>query len=105
MGLVSDRTRSSDPVHSSSVRNETLGDSLPDIITAADKFKCLITDIRTYTDAVSLDITSGSMASRTAEGVYGTLVNGVQYLSDYFKYTEKDNILSQIKVMTLGAHD
>ena len=84
-----DRTRSSDPVHASSVRNKTLVDSLPDIIKAADK--CLITDIRTYTGAVSLDITSGSMASRTAEGFYVTLVslvNGVRYLYGiYFKYT------------------
>ena len=54
---------------------------------------------RTYTGAVSLDITSGSMASRG----YVTLVNGVQYLSDYFKYTGKENILSEIKVKTLGT--
>ena len=103
MGLVSERTRLSDPVHASSVRNKTLVDSLPDIITVADKVKFLITDIRTYTVAVSLDITSGSMASRTAEEFYVTLVNGVQYLSDYFKYTGKENILSEIKVRTLGT--
>ena len=42
------------------------------------------------------------MASRTAEGFYVTLVNGAQYLSDYFKYTGKENILSEIKVKTLG---
>ena len=104
MGLVSERTRSvSDPVHASSVRNKILVDSLPDIITAADKLKCLITDIRSYTGAVSLDIISGSMTSRTAEGFYVILVNGVQYLSDYFKYTGKENVLSEIKVKTLGT--
>ena len=104
MGLVSERTDSSDhPVDASSVRNKTLVDSLPDIITAADKLKCLITDIRTYTGAVSLDITSRSMISRTSEGFDVTLVNGVQYLSDYFKYTGKENILSEIKVKTLGT--
>ena len=81
IGLVSERTRSSVPVHASSVRNKALVDSLPDIITAADKLKCLITGKRTYTGAVSLDITSGSIASRAAEGCYVTLVNGVQYLS------------------------
>ena len=43
------------------------------------------------------------MASRTAEGFYVTLVNGVQYPSDYFKYTGKQNILSEIKVKTLGT--
>ena len=103
MGLVSERARSSDPLHASSVRNKTLVDSLPDIITAADKLKSIITDIRTFTGAVSLDITNGSMASRTAEGFYVTLVNGVQYLSDYFKYTGKENLLNEIKVKTLGT--
>ena len=80
-----------DPVHASSERNKTLVDSLRtrhwsihfqiDIITAADKLKCLITDIQTYSGAVSLDITSGSMASRTEEGFYVTLVNGVFQVS------------------------
>ena len=99
---VKEKTRSSDPVHASSVRNKTLVDSLPDIITAADKVKCLITCIWTYTGAVSLDITSGSMASGTVEGFYITLVNCVQYLSGYFKYTGKENILSEIR-KTLGT--
>ena len=75
---MSERTSSSDPVHASSLRNKTLVDSLPDIIKAADKFKCRITEIRTYTGAVSSDITSGSMASRTAEEFYVTLVNGLK---------------------------
>ena len=43
------------------------------------------------------------MASSTAEGFYVTLVNGVQYLSHYFKYTGKENFLSEIKVRTLGT--
>lgn len=40
MELVSERTRSSDPVHASSVIKTLVG-SLPDIITAADMFKCV----------------------------------------------------------------
>ena len=43
------------------------------------------------------------MASRSTEGLYVTLVNGVQYLSDYFNYTGKENILSEIKVKTLNT--
>ena len=43
------------------------------------------------------------MASRTAEGFYATLANGGQYLSDYFKYTGKEDILSETKVKTLGT--
>ena len=113
MGLLSERTCPSGPVHASSVKNKTLVDSLPtrhwsihfliDIITAADKLKCLITDIRTYTGAVSLDTTSRSKASGTAEGFYVTLVNGVQCLSECFKFIGKKNILSEIKVKTLGT--
>jgi len=55
MGLMSERARSSDQVQASSVRNKTLVDSLPDIITAADKLKCLITDTLAYTGAESED--------------------------------------------------
>ena len=104
MGLVSERTRSSDQSSSRFLcKKQDTGRFTSRYYTAADKLKCLITDIRTYTGAVSLDITSGSMASRTAEGFYVTLVNGVQYLSYYFKNTEEENILSEIKVKTLGT--
>ena len=81
-------------------------DSLPDryIITATDKLKCLITDIQTYSGAVSLhNQWIYGFTYSTAEGFYVTLVNGVQYLSDCFKYTGKENILSEIKVKTLGT--
>jgi len=61
MGLVSKRVRSSDPVHASSIRKKTLVDSVPDVITAAERLEYLIMDIRTYTGAVSLDISQGSM--------------------------------------------
>ena len=48
-------------------------------------------------------MTYGSMASRKAEGFYVTLVNGVQYLSHYFKCTGKENILSKIKLRLLAG--
>ena len=41
---------------------------------------------RKYTGAVLLDISHGSMASRTAEGFYKTLINGADYLCDYLSY-------------------
>jgi len=37
------------------------------------------------------------MASRTAEGFYESLVNGLKYLSDYFEYIGKENLLREIK--------
>ena len=50
-------------------------------------------EIRTYTGAVS----------RTAEGFYETLLNGVQYLSNYFEYIRKESLLRQVQVKTLGT--
>ena len=61
MRLVSERVRSSDPVHASSIRKKTLVDSVPDVITAPERLEYLIIDIRTYTGAVSLDISQESM--------------------------------------------
>ena len=56
MGLVSKRVRSSDPDHAAKVRERTLVSSLPQLRTAAERLKSLITDTRQYTGAVSLDI-------------------------------------------------
>ena len=80
MGLVSKRVRSSDPDYAAKVRERTLVDSLPELRTAAQRLESLITDTRQCTGAVSLDISHGSMASRTAEGFYKTLINGADYI-------------------------
>ena len=69
MELVSKRVKSSDPDYAAKVRGRTLVSSLPELRTAAERLESLITDIRQYTGAVSLDISHGSMASRTAEGL------------------------------------
>ena len=56
MELVSKRVRSSDPYYAAKVRERTLVSSLPELRTAAERLKSLITDTRQYTGAVSLDI-------------------------------------------------
>ena len=63
----------------------------------------LITDTRQYTGAVSLDISHGSMASRTAEGFYKTLINGADFLCDYFVHIGEDELLDLVKVKALGT--
>ena len=68
--------------------------SLPELRTAAERLESLITDTRQYTGAVSLDISHGSMASRTAEGFYKTTINGADYLCDYFNHIGEDDLLN-----------
>ena len=44
------------------------------------------------------------MASRTAEGIYKTLINGANYLSDYFlHFQEIEDFLALVKVKTVGT--
>ena len=86
--------RSSDPDHAAGVRERTLVSSLQELRTAAERLESLITDTRQYTGAVSLDISHGSMASRTAEGFYKTTINGADYLCDYFNHIGEDDFLT-----------
>ena len=71
--------------------------------TATQRLESLITDSRQYTGAASLDISHGSMASRTAEGFYKTLINGADYLGDYFVHIWEDELLDLVKVKALGT--
>ena len=80
---MSKRVRSSDPDHAAKVRERTLVSSLQELRTAAERLESLITDTRQYTGAVSLDISHGSMASRTAERFYKTTINGADYLCNF----------------------
>ena len=43
------------------------------------------------------------MASRTAEGFYKTLINGADFLCDYFVHTGEDELLDLVKVKALGT--
>jgi len=42
------------------------------------------------------------MASRTAEGFYKTLINGADYLCDYFVHIGEDELLDLVKVKALN---
>ena len=100
---MSKRVRSSDPDYAAKVRERTLVSSLPELRTAAERLESLITDTTQYTGAVSLDISHGSMASRTAEGFYKTTINGADYLWGYFNHIGEDDLLDLVKVKTLGT--
>ena len=52
---MSKRVRSYDPDYAAKVRERTLVSSLPELRTAVERLKSLITDTRKYTGAVSLD--------------------------------------------------
>ena len=44
-------------------------------------------EIRDLQGLQGLDNSYGSMASKTAEGFYKTLINGTDYLVQYFRYS------------------
>ena len=46
----------------------------------------------------ALDITHGSMASRTAEAVYSTAVNLLNCITDYFKHIEREDIVDKMLI-------
>ena len=68
---------------------------------AAIQLENIITKIRTITGTESLNKIQGSIASNTAEAVYITLVQGPEYLADYFEYRGKSEFLSKMNMRCL----
>ena len=98
---MSKRVRSSDPDHAAKVRERTLVSSLPELRTAAERLKSLITDTRQYTGAVSLDISQWLPEQLKA---FIRLLSMVQtYLCDYFNLIGEDDLLDLVKLKTLGT--
>ena len=56
----------------------------------------LIDGIRQYHSVCKLDITHGSMSSQTAEAVYVTMINAVEFLHKYFHYIGQDELVCRV---------
>ena len=65
---------------------EKLRESHLELEGQAEKLTMLVENSKECTSAASLDITHESIASRTAEGVYSTLVREQSFLVEYFNY-------------------
>ena len=51
----------------------------------------------------ALDITHGSMTSRIAEAVYSTAVNSLNYVTEYFKHIEREDIVDKMLICTFTS--
>ena len=80
-----------------------VADKLTDLKIASQRLESIISDIRYYRSIVGLDISYGSMAPRTTEGVFKTLSNGLHYLVHHFHYTDQMTLLNLEKIKTLST--
>ena len=102
MGHISKRSITNDPDSAKLVKTEKLRESHLELEGPAEKLRMLKENSDECTNAGSLDITHGSMASRTAEGVYGTLVRAQSFLLEYFNYIGCDELLEHVFVKMLN---
>ena len=81
MGLISMRNTANGPELARVVKLKKLRDSHRELGPQAERLKLLIVGCKERTGAESLDIAHGSMASRTAQGVFDYLLtNWLAYL-------------------------
>ena len=96
MGLVSKRLSVAEPDHAKHVKGATVSEALPELKQSAAKLEQLIESNKDRLNVQALDITHGSMAFRTAEAVYRTAVNLLNYVTEYSN-TSKEKILRSQK--------
>ena len=70
MGLVSKRLSVAEPEHAKHVKRAKVSEALPELKQSAAKFGQLIESNKDRLNVQALNITHGSMASRTAEAIY-----------------------------------
>ena len=93
MGLISKRNIANDPELARVVKLKKLRDSHHELGPLAEWLKLLIVGCKELTGTESLDITHGSMTSRTAQGVFDTLVQGQKFLLQYFTRIKHEELL------------
>ena len=102
MGLIFKSNTANDPELARVVKLKKLRDSRHELGPPAERLKLLIVGFKERTGAESLDITHGSMASRTAQGVSDTLVQGQKFLLQYFAHIKHEELLEHILAKLLN---
>ena len=102
MGLISKRSTANDTELAKAVKTRKLRESHYKLLAPAEQLKCLIESTVERTGAESLDITHRSMASRTVQAVYHTLVEGQKFLLQYFDHIEHSELLNHILAKLLN---
>ena len=103
MGLVSKRLSVAEPEHAEHVKGAKVSEALPELKQSAAKLEQLIESNKDRLNVQALDITHGSMASRTAETVHSTAVNSLNYVTEYFKHIEREDIVDKVLIRTFTS--
>ena len=103
MGLVPKRLSVAEPDHAKHVKGAIVSEALPELKQSAAKLEQLTDSNKDRLNVQALDITHGSMASRTAEAVYSTAVNSLNYVTEYFKHIEREDILDKMLIRTFTS--
>ena len=103
ISLVSKRLSVAEPEHAKHVKGTKVSEALPELKQSAAKLEQLIESNKDRLNVQALDITHCSMASRTAEAVYNTAVNSLNYVTEYFKHIEREDIVDKTLIRTFTS--
>ena len=103
MGLVSKRLSVAEPEHAKHVKGAKVSEALPELKQSVAKLGQLIESNKYRLNVQALDITHGSMASRTAKAAYSTAVNSLNYVTEYFKHIEREDIVDKMLIRTFTS--
>ena len=90
-------------IRSVNVKGAKVSEALPELKQSAAKLEQLIESNKDRLNVQALDITHGSMASRTAEAVYSTAMNSLNYVTDYFKHIRREDIVDKMLIRTFTS--
>ena len=104
MGLISKRSTVNDTELAKTVITRKLTGSHDELKAPAQQLKYLVESTIERTEAESLDITHGSMASRTDKAVYHTLVEAQKLLLQYFDHVKHSELLNDSLAEAFFGH-
>ena len=104
MGMVSKLHAIRDKDEVGFIKNKSLVDAFLEIKDFASDLEIHINSTKHRFGINSLGIRNGSIPSKIAAAVTETLIKGLSYLIEYFKYIEGQDILDEIRVKVLNDH-
>ena len=105
---MSKRLSVAEPEHAKHVKGAKVSEALPQLKQSEAKLRAvkieqLIESSKDRLNIQALDITHGSVASRTAEAVYSTVVSSLNYVTEYFKHIEREDIVDKMLIRTFTS--
>ena len=102
VGLVSRRMVRQNQAVAREIKTKVPEDALPGLRVPCGHLQDIVDSCKNRTSASALDITHCSMASKTAEAVFITLIKGMEFLIDYLKHIRHEELLRHIIVKMLN---